>query len=167
MIVINSFIIYSVLGYLFELLVALIFGDQLSSGILYGPYTPIYGIGILLLYSLFDKFKYIKSKVKKYIVMFLSAFVILTFLELLGGLLISNLYNMELWNYSKLPLSLNKYISLEVSTIWSIDIILLYKYFKSITDNLSKKIPKYISLIVLFLMFIDFIIFNINSINIR
>lgn len=164
--VINSFIIYSILGYLFELVVAIVFGNNIVSGILYGPYTPIYGIGILLIYSLFDKFKYIKSKFKKYLVMFISSFVILTFLELIGGELIKILYDMELWNYSKLPLSLNKYISLEVSVFWSIGIILLYRYFKYVSDNLSKKIPKSLSLIVLLIMFIDFIIFNFNFINI-
>lgn len=164
--VINSFIIYSILGYLFELVVAIVFGNNIGSGILYGPYTPIYGIGILLIYSLFDKFKYIKSKFKKYLVMFISSFVILTFLELIGGELIKILYDMELWNYSKLPLSLNKYISLEVSVFWSIGIILLYRYFKYVSDNLSKKIPKSLSLIVLLIMFIDFIIFNFNFINV-
>lgn len=164
--VINSFIIYSILGYLFELVVTIVFGNKIGSGILYGPYTPIYGIGILLLYSLFDKFKYIKSKFKKYFVMFFSSFVILTFLELIGGELIKTLYDMELWNYSKLPLSLNRYISLEVSVFWSVGIIFLYRYFKDVTDNLSKKIPKSLSLIVLLIMFIDFIIFNFNFINI-
>ena len=166
MVIFNSFIIYSVLGYVFELLVCLLFSNPLKSGFMYGPYTPIYGICILLMFSLFDKFRFIKPEWKKYLIMFLSSFLILTFIELIGGELIQLLYHKDLWNYSKLPLSLNKYIILEVSIFWSIDMILIYKYFKPISDKWSKKIPKYITLVILLIMFIDFIVSNINLIKI-
>lgn len=166
MYIFNSFIIYSILGYLFEIIVSLLLGNSLNSGFMYGPYTPIYGISIMLLFSLFDKFRFIKPNLKKYIIMLFSSFIIITFLELFGGELIKILYHKELWNYSKLPLSLNNYISLEVSLFWSIGIILIYKYLKPITDKWSKKIPKYLTLIILLIMFIDFIITNINLIKI-
>lgn len=165
MITINSFIIYSILGYIFEIIVNLIFNNPLTSGFMYGPYTPIYGISIMLMFSLFDKYRFIKPNIKKYIIMFISSFIIITYLELTGGLLIHILYKKELWNYSNLPLSLNNYISLEISLFWSIGIILIYKYFKPITDKWSKKIPKYITFSILFLMIIDFILSNINLIN--
>ena len=44
--------------------------------------------------------------------------------------------------------------------------ILIYKYFKPISDKWSKKIPKYITLVILLIMFIDFIVSNINLIKI-
>ena len=48
----NCFLLYSVLGYILETLLALITKSNFNSGIMYGPWTPIYGIGtvtILLL----------------------------------------------------------------------------------------------------------------------
>lgn len=166
MIIFNSFIIYSIFGYLFELLICLLFNNSFDSGFMYGPYAPIYGISIMLIFSLFDKFRFIKPKLRKYTIMFLSSFLIITFLELFGGELIKLLYHKELWNYSNLPFHLNKYISLEISTFWSVGVILIYKYVKPITDKWSKKIPKFLTLIILLIMFIDFIISNINLIKI-
>ena len=46
--IINCFFIYSVLGFFFEATYNLITSNHFSSGIMYGPWTPIYGIGAIL-----------------------------------------------------------------------------------------------------------------------
>lgn len=166
MYIFNNFIIYSVLGYILEIIISLIFNHNPSSGFMYGPYTPVYGIGICLIFSLFDKYKKIKPEFKKILLMFLSSFLILTFLELIGGELLKLLYHIKLWDYTELPLNLGKYVSIEISTIWSIGTILIHLYLKPKTDKLAKKIPNWITITILFIMIIDFIITNINLLKI-
>ncbi len=162
MYIFNNFIIYSILGYILEIIISLLFNHNLNSGFMYGPYTPIYGIGVCLIFSLFDKYKKIKPKFKKIIIMLLSSFIILTILEGIGGELLKLLYNIKLWDYSFLPLNLGKYISIEISLIWSIGITLIYFYLKPKTDKLTRKIPSWLTIIILLIMIIDFIITNIN-----
>ena len=58
---INYFFIYSFLGYLYECFLGLIKDDKVGSGILYGPVTPVYGVGALFILIvskfIFDFFK--------------------------------------------------------------------------------------------------------------
>lgn len=45
----NTFLIYSILGFLLETAFSIISGIFFESGILYGPWTPIYGISMILI----------------------------------------------------------------------------------------------------------------------
>ena len=45
----NCFFIYSILGWCLETIVSFIFKTNFQSGILKGPWTPIYGIGTLVI----------------------------------------------------------------------------------------------------------------------
>ena len=46
---INCFLLYSILGYLLETLAAFITKSNFKSGILFGPWTPVYGLGAVLI----------------------------------------------------------------------------------------------------------------------
>ena len=48
-----NFIIYSIFGYCFEMVYFFLTGAKLESGFMYGPYTIIYGISMILLFSLY------------------------------------------------------------------------------------------------------------------
>jgi len=158
-----NFVIYSILGYIFETIVAIIGGFSLNSGFMYGPYTIVYGIGVVLTFSMFNKFKSIKPTIKKILIMFVSSFILLTLLELTGGILLKEIYNISLWNYKGLTLNLGKYISLEISIAWGILSILIYLYLKPLTDKLIKKIPNFIIIGILIIMFVDFVITTTNA----
>ena len=83
---INVFFVYSIIGFIFEIVISLILGSKLNSGILYGPWTPIYGIGVLIM--LFMKRKLQKLKLNKFMeifIYFFSVVIILTLLEQLGA----------------------------------------------------------------------------------
>ena len=51
------FMIGSLIGYIVEMIVALVQNGHLESrqGVLYGPFTPVYGIGIIVFYLFFNK----------------------------------------------------------------------------------------------------------------
>lgn len=57
---INIFLTYSILGFFYECIINFIQDGRFSSGFMYGPWTPIYGIGVLIIL-------YIHKKLKKYI----------------------------------------------------------------------------------------------------
>ena len=58
------FMIGSVLGYIVEMIVAFVQNGHFVSrqGLIYGPFTPVYGIGILVYYIFFS---IVKTKIKE------------------------------------------------------------------------------------------------------
>ena len=159
----TNFILFSILGYIFETLTALLFHINSESGFMYGPYTIVYGLGITLMFLLLKKYNHIKEKYKKYIFMFISGFITLIIIEFIGGTLLKEIYNVTMWNYTKLPLHIGKYISIEVTTIWTLGIILIYEYIKPFTDKIIKKIPKTLTIGISLIMVFDLIITTIIS----
>lgn len=153
-----NFVIFSILGFVFESLTAILLSINSESGFMYGPYTIVYGIGITLMFLLFKKFDHIKEKYKKFIYMFLSGFVSLMILEFIGGVLLKNIYNVTMWNYNRLPLHIGKYISIEVTTIWTLACILVYYYIKPFTDKIIKKIPNVLTIGICIIMLLDLIL---------
>ena len=157
-----NFVIYSILGFIFETIFSFILKFNTESGFMYGPYTVVYGISITLIFLLYKKFKHTKPELKKIIFMFLSGFITITILEFTGGLLLKNIYGIKMWNYKGLPLHIGEFISIEVSTLWTIFSILIYYYIKPLTDKLIKKIPTIIIIGISLIMLLDYIITNVN-----
>lgn len=150
----NYFFIFSVLGHFIESF----FYSNGDSGILLGYWTPIYGIGvliILLIHKIIDKFKL--NKVLKVIVLFFSCAITLCLIEALGGYLIKWIFNTELWNYSNHKYNIGDYTSLEMSLLWGLSGILLIYYLKPVVDKIINKIPKYYTYILSFIFIIDLI----------
>ncbi len=160
---IYNFVFYSIIGYIFETLTAFIFHINSESGFMYGPYTIVYGIGLTLMFLLFKKFTKVKPDYKKIFYMFITAFISLMILEFIGGIMLKNIYHVKMWNYKKLPLNIGEFISVEVTTIWTIGSMLVYYYIKPITDKIIKKIPKTLFLGIFIIMIIDLIITSINA----
>ena len=55
MYLLNCFFVYSILGYFLEMVFGLFVSSHPESGILYGPWTPIYGIASVLIIIISDK----------------------------------------------------------------------------------------------------------------
>lgn len=149
----NYFIIFSVLGHLME---SILFS---KSGIFLSYWTPIYGIGsiiILLIYKYIDKFKF--NKIKKATLLFFTTSILLSILEATGGYLIKWIFNKELWNYSNLEFNIGKYTSLEMSLIWGLGSLLLIYILKPLIDKIISKVPKILTYILSLLFIIDVII---------
>jgi len=149
----NVFFIYSIIGFIFE---TWFIKGVFESGILFGPWTPVYGIGavvIILIYKFLDK--NVKSKIWRGILLFFLSALILTGLEWLGGVLIETIFNKVYWSYENMRFNFGHYIALEVSIIWGILSIILIYLIKPLFDKLIKKIPKWITYILLTLFMID------------
>ena len=69
---INFFFVYSIFGFICESIMTLFMNNGFKSGLLKGPYTPIYAFGgfiILFINKIIDKFKI--NKILKVILLFI------------------------------------------------------------------------------------------------
>ena len=150
----NYFFIFSFLGNVIERF----FYKDGNSGILYGYWTPLYGIGVILIIFIY---KFINNKIKKKIplniVLFISCFIILCLIELLAGYLIELIFKVNFWNYSNHTFNITKYTSLEMGFVWGIGSIILINIIKPLFDKIVNKIPKWIPIFLLLLFISDII----------
>ena len=167
MYLLNCFFIYSILGFLLESTFNLIVIHHFKSGILYGPWTPVYGIGAILTIIISNKiFKKLKTtKLKETIIVFLILSVTLTLIEWIGGILIEKFFSITMWNYKKFNFNIGKYISLEMALIWGIISIILIYFIKPLIDKIENKIPKKLTITLSILFIIDLIITTIIKIK--
>lgn len=151
----NLFFLYAILGHLLE---KILFPEH-ASGILYGFWTPIYGIGaLIILFSFrFLEKKFTLSKVSKFFITFLIGAVFLSFIEWVGGNLIEILFHITFWDYSDMKYSFGKYASLEMSIVWGIASLLLIYVIEPLRKKLPFHIPKAITYILFALFATDLV----------
>lgn len=153
----NCFFIYSILGYLLESVVAFITHSNFKSGILYGIWTPVYGVGaitILFISKYLFKNLHMNRIIETIIMVFVVAIVLST-IEALGGVLIEKLFKKVFWDYNKHKYHIGKYISLEMTLIWGFISIIFVYIINPLFNNIIKKVPKSITLVLIVLFVID------------
>ena len=95
------------------------------------------------------------NKISKPIIVFLIGFIILSFMELISGILIEKLFRVTFWDYSNGPFSIFRYTSLKMSFIWGISSLLIIYIIKPILDKFITKIPRPVSYVLITLFTID------------
>ena len=151
----NIFFLFSILGHFIENF----FYPSKDSGILFGYWTPIYGVGvviILIIYKLISKFA--KKKYLKVPLLFLCSSIILSISELFAGILIERLLKVTFWDYSKEKFSIFRYTSLKMALIWGLSSIVLIYLIMPVIDKSINYIPKSITYILITLFCCDFIV---------
>ena len=91
------FMIGSMIGYIVEMIVALVQNWHFVSrqGLLYGPFTPVYGIGILVYYIFF---KFVKTRNKG--IVFISSMILGGITEYLCSYIQEKAFGTISWDYS-------------------------------------------------------------------
>lgn len=154
---INLFFVYSILGHLLENTVVKMYAPNYESGIMFGYWTPVYGLGVIVIVLIYNFLhKKVDNKILRAVLLFVLSAVILSLLELLGGILIEHLFHRVFWNYEDFKYNFGKYISLETACIWGGFSLLLIFILKPLLDKIIKKIPKWLSYILIGLFIIDF-----------
>lgn len=133
------FYLCSIIGYLYELILSLIFnGKLLSHGILYGPWLPIYGTGSIFV-TILNKYK------KHPLLIFLLSFFITGILEYICGYLLLRFLNKRLWDYRGWFLNINGFVSFLSAFCFGIGgLIIIYFLLPSIKKIVSKIKKKYL-----------------------
>lgn len=150
----NIFFFYSIIGYILESL----FIKGYVSGILYLPWTPIYGKGVLIALYVY---KIIKDRYPKWLEImlhFIICLIVLSIIEFFAGHLIEFLFKKVYWNYDYLKYNLGKYISLESALIWGIGSTITIYLLNPILEKLYMKIPRWLFILLLIVFIIDVLI---------
>jgi len=132
------FFIYSILGHLIETFIYLFHNGK--SGILYGFWTPVYGIGCLLILSI-GKIIHKKNKREKVFLLFLISTIILSFIEWIGDITIEFFFHQVFWDYSQFHFHIGHYIALEMAIIWGSVAVIFYFFIHPKIDPFIKKYP--------------------------
>lgn len=161
----NTFLLYSILGFLLETVRSFLVNSKFTSGILYGPWTPIYGIGIVIM-ILISNYLFAHLHLSRWVETFITFVIItliLTLLEWIGGILIEKIFHTVFWDYSKEAFSIGKYISLSKSLMWGVGSILFIYVLKPLLEGVIKHIPIPVTIILTLLMLSDFILTFVNK----
>ena len=133
------FMIGSIIGYIVEMIVALVQEGHFESrqGVIYGPFTPVYGIGIIVYYICFKK---IKTREKKKI--FLISMLIGGIIEYLCSFLQEKIFGTVSWDYSNWILNINGRTTLIHCTYWGVAGLLYISYIETLIPKIEEKIKK-------------------------
>ena len=154
---IKMFFIYSILGYLLESSVACICGWHFESGVLFGPWTPIYGFGAILIRVL-SQYLFLhlhRNRIIETIIVFFTVTILLTLLEWLGGVIIEAIFHTHFWDYSNHAYHLGPYISLTMSFMWGIASIFFIYIIDPKLNQWLQKIPNWIFFLLLLFFIVD------------
>jgi len=160
---VNIFFIYSFLGFIFENIFTAIVGSNFNSGILYGPWTFIYGFAIftmMFLNKLIDRIK--TNKWFKILIFFLVSCILMSVIEFLGGFIIEKLFHVVYWDYTSMRFNLGHYICLEAAIFWGFFATIVNYLLRPILEKFAKKIPKLVTLVFIVLFIIDIVATVIN-----
>ena len=158
---INTFFLFSILDHFLESFL----NPNYDSGILNGYWTPIYGLGVVIILI-------ISKIIKKYInvskwiyplILFIISSIALATIEVTGGYLIQEIFNRVFWNYKSHNFNIGLYTSLEMAIIWGVSSLIIIYLIKPILDKFILKIPKFISWILIFLFIVD-ILYKVSTI---
>lgn len=129
-----TFAIYSFLGFILESIYISCFKKQIYfSGLLKGPFIPLYGFGALLIISI------IPSHTNNYEIFFYSL-ICGTILEYLTHFFLRIDSNIEIWNYQRMHYQYKNRICLFYSITWGILGILLINYINPYINSLLIKL---------------------------
>lgn len=156
----SSFFIYSILGFCLETIVAFMTRSHFKSGILYGPWTPVYGIGsiMIMLLSHYLFYNLHMPRIYETIFAFVIITILLTAIEWLGGVGIEYFFHKTFWDYSDSPWAIGKYISLSMSLLWGIGSIIFIYVIEPFLKPMIERIPFSFTIIALILFVTDFLV---------
>lgn len=162
----NTFIIYSIMGFILESSLYKFKTSDCYSGILFGPFTIIYGFGCIFL-VLLDKYVFKRMKcniVLKLVVIYILSAVTLTLTELTGGIILKYLFHTEMWDYTSKAFNFGKYICLEMASIWGILGVMFVYFIKPFFDKifrvLTPTFTKAFTLVIILNLIISIIVQN-------
>ena len=130
------FIIGSIAGYVFEMIVVLFQKGYFETrqGLIYGPFIPVYGIGAMMYYLIIKKIKS-KNKAK---IFFITA-ILGGVTEYICSFIQEKAFGTISWDYSHLLFNFNGRTSLLHCTYWGIAGILYVVIISSLLEKIEQR----------------------------
>lgn len=151
------FIIYAFLGWVMEVCVAL--HDEkkfIDRGFLIGPICPIYGVGVILIKILLNRY------VDDPLVLFVMAVLICSILEYFTGYLMEKLFKARWWDYSDKKFNINGRICLDNLVAFGLlGLLVMYvlnPFFLGILEKINPIVLSIIAIALAVIFFIDIVV---------
>lgn len=134
------FMIGSVIGYVVEMIVGLVQNGRFVSrqGLIYGPFTPVYGIGILVYYIFFT---IMKNRNKG--IIFISSMLLGGITEYLCSLIQEKAFGTVSWDYSEWLFNINGRTTLIHCTYWGFAGLLYTSLIEPIIPRIERFVQNY------------------------
>lgn len=157
-IVFYFFIVGAVLGWILEIVFkTLTKNENVSAGILNGPFCILYGIGIMFI-SVF------LSKIQNKFILFISIVFFMSFFEYITDIFLYKIYNIRLWDYSNIKFNIKGRVCIIFSIAWGLLGMIYVKYILKYLYTIYYKIDE-INLIISMLIIYILVDFFISSIK--
>ncbi|MDY3928136.1 MAG: putative ABC transporter permease [Clostridia bacterium] len=142
LIILFLFFMGSLIGWVMELFFRRMINPEkkwVNPGFLIGPYLPLYGFGLTILYLLasFERFIPIKNVYVMRVVLFVIMAAAMTLIEYIAGIIFIKKMKVKLWDYSDQRFNIGGVICLKYSCLWAL-LGAIYYFFihKHIIDAL-------------------------------
>ncbi len=146
------FLYWASFGWILEVVIrTLETGEFEDRGFLNSPICPIYGFGVLIVYTTL-------SPLKSVFVTFILSVILCSVIELSVGLLLQRLFHAKWWDYSHEKFNYKGYICLKVSLLWGVGCLLVVKTIHPIIIKLVDYIPYNVGNIILSVVILVLII---------
>lgn len=150
------FVVGSLIGYIYEEIFYLVEENKLvNRGVLFGPWLPIYGIGIMGIY-------FLKPLKKHPILMTLSLILLTSFVEYVIGFISIKFFDMRLWDYRGLFLNLDGIIcfrSIATFTVGGLVFVYLIEpYLEKLYNSIGESKLTKLSVVFLIIFVADIIL---------
>ena len=147
------FLIYSFIGWLFEVFLTIIKERKyINRGFLIGPIVPIWGTGAILITLILKETDGIFN-------LLVSSAFIGTVLEYIVNVLMEKIFKARWWDYSDLPFNVNGRVWLGSSILFGIGgmcvVLYLNPFFSSLINYFSDLMIIYFGIILLILVSLD------------
>ncbi len=157
-------VIYSIGGFILERFINLIFiGNMYDNSVLWGPYQPLYGFGILMALITYDLVLHrIPNKIVRYSVLLVVSILTTGISEAVTGYGYEYLYNAELWDYSDYFVCQLQYVCWLPTSLFGIGsflvIVVIHPYLSLFIKTVPKKIFNIVFYVLLFILLFDLVI---------
>ena len=158
------FMVGSLIGFVYENLLTLIQGHyELRQGLIYEPLIPIYGLGVLLFYLLYNSVHLEKHHtIVKIMIVFLIGFVMGGLTEYICSYIQEKVFGTISWDYSYLKYDINGRTSLWHCFVWGMMGALFYIFVLPLLEKTKQYLKyKWVNIIVIIcsiILFCDCII---------
>ena len=155
---INLIFFYSLLGFILESVVYKVSNTNSHSSIFMGPYTLVYGFGMLFCLLIYNNLN-LELNFLSYLIYYLIFTFITTLTEYIGGNVIHYFLKIDKWNYTNHKYHFGKYICLDYAIYWGIlSLFVIFKLHPFFNQNIILNIPSYTTYIILLIFIIDLIV---------
>ena len=160
-------ILVSHLGWIMEMLLFYFSFDVIADrGFVTLPFCPIYGITVVVIYLLIGTprsggalLSGLSPSGVRVLLYFVSATLIPTLTELIGGEIMEKISGRVLWDYTSMKYNIGKYISLESSLTWGCMItgaMLLFDPIRRLIERIPRGIAARVCAVLVSAITVDF-----------